>query len=166
MMWSAYNVGSSGYIEASDIVDVLMREHNVRIRLMPSGTSVGCPLSLRAQRLASFGVGVAGDAGVTDLKELRSNHVARVQASTSVKVEAIIELADRIRDDVEVMIADPDTRQQALHSHPCQRLTRPLAAHRPSAQDQGALWRHHARGQAVGRARISPAVSASAAPEV
>jgi len=56
-------------------------------------------------RPASFGIGVAGDAGVTDLEDLRGKRVARVQAnpSVNVKVEAIMALADLTWDDVEVV---------------------------------------------------------------
>ena len=141
MTWSAYDVGSSGYVEASAVADALMREHDVRIRIMPSGTSIGRLLPLRTERVqfgwlanevyfatealyefasqewgpqdlrvligrpASFGIGVAGDAGVTDLEDLRGKRVARVQAnpSVNVKVEAIMALADLTWDDVEVV---------------------------------------------------------------
>ncbi len=41
MLWSAYDVGSSGYTEASMIADALMKEYGVRIRIMPSGTAIG-----------------------------------------------------------------------------------------------------------------------------
>lgn len=51
MTWSAYDVGSSGYVEASAIADALMREHDVRIRIMPSGTSIGRLLPLRTGRV-------------------------------------------------------------------------------------------------------------------
>jgi uncharacterized protein len=51
MTWSSYDVGSSGYVEASAVADALMREHNVRIRIMPSGTSIGRLLPLRTGRV-------------------------------------------------------------------------------------------------------------------
>lgn len=51
MIWSAYDVGSSGYVEASAVADALMREHDVRIRIMPSGTSIGRLLPLRTGRV-------------------------------------------------------------------------------------------------------------------
>ena len=141
MTWSAYDVGSSGYVEASAVADALMREHDVRIRIMPSGTSIGRLLPLRTERVqfgwlanevffatealyefasqewgpqdlrvllgrpASFGIGVAGDVGVTDIEDLRGKRVARVQANPSVniKVEAIMALAGLTWDDVQVV---------------------------------------------------------------
>ncbi len=51
MTWSAYDVGSAGYVEASAVADALMREHDVRIRIMPSGTSIGRLLPLRTERV-------------------------------------------------------------------------------------------------------------------
>ena len=108
MTWSAYDVGSSGYVEASAVADALMREHDVAHPqscppARPSGvfclcarnasSSAGSPtrsisptealyefasqewgpqdLRVLIGRPASFGIGVAGDAGVTDLEDLR-----------------------------------------------------------------------------------------------
>lgn len=41
MIWTAYDVGSTGYNEASAVADALMKKHGTRIRLLPSGTSIG-----------------------------------------------------------------------------------------------------------------------------
>ncbi|QPC43103.1 TAXI family TRAP transporter solute-binding subunit [Kaustia mangrovi] len=51
MMWSAYDVGSSGYTEASAVADALIKEYGVRIRIMPSGTSIGRLLPLKTGRV-------------------------------------------------------------------------------------------------------------------
>lgn len=54
MIWSAYDVGSSGYTEASAIADGLIQKDGVRVRIMPSGTSIGRLLPLKTGR-ASYG---------------------------------------------------------------------------------------------------------------
>ena len=41
MLWSSYDVGASGYIQASSIADALMKKYGTKVRLLPSGTSVG-----------------------------------------------------------------------------------------------------------------------------
>ena len=41
MTWSAYDVGSAGYAEASAIADAFGREFGTRIRIQPSGSSIG-----------------------------------------------------------------------------------------------------------------------------
>lgn len=51
MMWSAYDVGSSGYTEASAVADAMMKKYGVRIRIMPSGTSIGRLLPLKTGRV-------------------------------------------------------------------------------------------------------------------
>lgn len=51
MMWSSYDVGSSGHSEASAIADALMKAHQTRIRIMPSGTSIGRLLPLKTGRV-------------------------------------------------------------------------------------------------------------------
>ncbi|MGP1254787.1 MAG: TAXI family TRAP transporter solute-binding subunit [Kiloniellales bacterium] len=51
MMWSAYDVGSSGYTEASAVADAMMKEYGTRIRIMPSGTSIGRLLPLKTGRV-------------------------------------------------------------------------------------------------------------------
>lgn len=54
MVWSVYDVGSTGYVEASAIADAMGRAYGTRIRLQPSGTSIGRVLPLRQGR-ASHG---------------------------------------------------------------------------------------------------------------
>jgi TRAP transporter TAXI family solute receptor len=54
MVWSVYDVGSTGYVEASAIADALGRAYGTRVRLQPSGTSIGRVLPLRQGR-ASHG---------------------------------------------------------------------------------------------------------------
>lgn len=41
MLWTCYDVGSSGYIQASAMADALSKTYGIRIRLLPSGTSIG-----------------------------------------------------------------------------------------------------------------------------
>lgn len=41
MIWSCYDVGASGYVQASAIADAFVKEYGVRVRLLPSGTSIG-----------------------------------------------------------------------------------------------------------------------------
>jgi len=49
MLWSCYDVGASGYVQASAVADALVKEYGVRVRLLPSGTSIGrlMPLTTR-----------------------------------------------------------------------------------------------------------------------
>ncbi len=142
MVWSSYDVGSSGYVEASAIADALSRAENTRIRIMPSGTAIGRMLPMRTGRVdygflanevwfatealydfaaqewgpqdlrvllgrpASFGMAVAGDAGIETLEDLRGQRVAYVQANPSVniKVEAMLALAGLTWDDVDRVV--------------------------------------------------------------
>lgn len=41
MVWSTYDVGSTGYVEASAIADALGKQYGARVRLQPSGSSIG-----------------------------------------------------------------------------------------------------------------------------
>lgn len=41
MIWSAYDLGSSGYAEASGIANALQKKFPTRIRIVPAGTSIG-----------------------------------------------------------------------------------------------------------------------------
>ncbi|MEZ5815790.1 MAG: TAXI family TRAP transporter solute-binding subunit [Hyphomicrobiaceae bacterium] len=54
MIWSVYDVGASGYVEASAVADALGKKYGARVRLQPSGTSIGRLLPLK-QRRASHG---------------------------------------------------------------------------------------------------------------
>ena len=38
MVWSAYDLGSSGYAEASGIANALQKKYPTRIRIVPAGT--------------------------------------------------------------------------------------------------------------------------------
>ncbi len=49
-VWSVYDVGSTGYVEASAIADAMGRAYGTRVRLQPSGTSIGRVLPLRQKR--------------------------------------------------------------------------------------------------------------------
>jgi TRAP transporter TAXI family solute receptor len=51
MLWSCYDVGSSGYVQASAIADALVKKHGVRVRLLPSGTSIGRLMPLTTRRV-------------------------------------------------------------------------------------------------------------------
>jgi len=54
MVWATYDVGSTGYVEASAIADALGRQYGTRVRLQPSGTSIGRILPVKQGR-APFG---------------------------------------------------------------------------------------------------------------
>lgn len=54
MVWSTYDVGSTGYVEASAIADAIGKAHGTRIRLQNSGTSIGRVLPV-VQRRAQYG---------------------------------------------------------------------------------------------------------------
>ena len=41
MTWSAYDIGSGGYIQAGAMANALSKQYNVKVRILPSGTSVG-----------------------------------------------------------------------------------------------------------------------------
>ncbi len=41
MVWTAYDLGSTGYAEASGIANAFQKEFNTRVRIIPSGTSIG-----------------------------------------------------------------------------------------------------------------------------
>ena len=41
MIWSCYDVGSSGYVQASAVANAFLKQYNKRVRLIPSGTSIG-----------------------------------------------------------------------------------------------------------------------------
>ncbi|MDA1099832.1 MAG: TAXI family TRAP transporter solute-binding subunit [Proteobacteria bacterium] len=41
MIWSAYDLGASGYAEASGIANALQKKYPTRIRIVPAGTSIG-----------------------------------------------------------------------------------------------------------------------------
>ncbi|WP_166262012.1 TAXI family TRAP transporter solute-binding subunit [Marinobacter salicampi] len=41
MTWSAYDVGSAGYAEASAIADAFGKAHGTRVRIQPSGSAIG-----------------------------------------------------------------------------------------------------------------------------
>ncbi len=53
-VWTAYDLGSSGYAEASGIADAIMKKQPMRVRIVPSGTSIGRLLPLRQGR-ANYG---------------------------------------------------------------------------------------------------------------
>src|SRR4051794_34580547 len=53
-VWTAYDLGSAGYVEASAIAEALQKHHQIRVRIMPSGTSIGRLLPLKQGR-ANYG---------------------------------------------------------------------------------------------------------------
>ena len=53
-VWTSYDLGSSGYAEASGIADAIMKKHPIRVRIVPSGTSIGRLLPLKQGR-ATYG---------------------------------------------------------------------------------------------------------------
>ena len=46
MVWSTYDVGSTGYVEASAVADAFGKKYGSRIRLQPAGTAIGRVLPL------------------------------------------------------------------------------------------------------------------------
>ncbi|MFN4090474.1 MAG: TAXI family TRAP transporter solute-binding subunit [Alphaproteobacteria bacterium] len=54
MVWTAYDLGSSGYAEASGIANALMTKHETRVRIVPSGTSIGRLLPITTNK-AGYG---------------------------------------------------------------------------------------------------------------
>jgi TRAP transporter TAXI family solute receptor len=51
MIWSAYDLGSSGYAEASGIANALQKKFETRIRIVPAGTSIGRLLPMTTGRV-------------------------------------------------------------------------------------------------------------------
>ena len=41
MVWSSYDLGSAGHTEATGMANALQNSYPVRIRIVPSGTSIG-----------------------------------------------------------------------------------------------------------------------------
>jgi len=41
MTWSSYDVGSAGYAEASAMADAMGKEYGTKVRIQPSGSSIG-----------------------------------------------------------------------------------------------------------------------------
>jgi len=54
MIWSCYDVGSSGYVQASAVANAFLKQYDKRVRLIPSGTSIGRIMPLVAGK-ASVG---------------------------------------------------------------------------------------------------------------
>lgn len=54
MVWTSYDLGSTGYVEASAMADALDKQFGTTVRITPSGTGVGRLLPLRNGR-ANFG---------------------------------------------------------------------------------------------------------------
>ncbi|RJX35709.1 MAG: TAXI family TRAP transporter solute-binding subunit [Desulfarculus sp.] len=52
MVWSCYDVGASGYMQASAIADAFVKKFGMKIRLLPSGTSIGRIMPLASGRVA------------------------------------------------------------------------------------------------------------------
>ncbi|WP_306152087.1 TAXI family TRAP transporter solute-binding subunit [Roseovarius sp. MMSF_3281] len=141
MLWATYDVGSSGYAEASAIADAFGKEYGTRVRIMPSGTSIGRLLPLKTGRVqygwlanelyfatealfdfsarewgpqdlrvvagrpSTFGMAVAGDAGIEALSDIAGKRVPRIKANPSIniKVEALLAFGGLTWDDVEVV---------------------------------------------------------------
>jgi len=57
MFWTAYDVGSSGYVQSAAVADGLMKKYGVKIRVIPSGTSIGrfLPLLTGSATYANMG---------------------------------------------------------------------------------------------------------------
>jgi TRAP transporter TAXI family solute receptor len=57
MFWVAYDVGSTGYVQSATIANGLMKKYGVKIRVIPSGTSIGrfMPLLTGAANYSNMG---------------------------------------------------------------------------------------------------------------
>jgi len=57
MFWTAYDVGSTGYVQTATIADGLMKKYGTKIRVIPSGTSIGrfMPLLTGSATYANMG---------------------------------------------------------------------------------------------------------------
>ena len=53
-VWTAYDLGSSGYVEASAIAEALMKTDPIKVRVVPAGTSIGRLLPIKQGR-ANYG---------------------------------------------------------------------------------------------------------------
>ena len=51
MIWSAYDLGSSGYTEASGMANGIQKKFKTRIRIVPAGTSIGRLLPMTTGRV-------------------------------------------------------------------------------------------------------------------
>lgn len=54
MVWTAYDLGSSGYAEAAGIANAFQKQFSARVRIIPSGTSIGRLLPLTTGK-ATYG---------------------------------------------------------------------------------------------------------------
>ncbi len=54
MVWTAYDLGASGYAEASGVANALMKRFDTQVRIIPSGTSIGRLLPITTDK-ASYG---------------------------------------------------------------------------------------------------------------
>lgn len=54
MVWTSYDVGAAGYVEASAMADALDKRFGTTVRITPSGTAIGRLLPLQTNR-ASYG---------------------------------------------------------------------------------------------------------------
>jgi hypothetical protein len=52
MVWSAYDLGSSGYAEASGIANALQKKYKTRVRIVPAGTSIGRLLPMATKKVS------------------------------------------------------------------------------------------------------------------
>lgn len=52
MIWSAYDLGSSGYTEASGMANGIQKKFKTRIRIVPAGTSIGRLLPMTTGRVS------------------------------------------------------------------------------------------------------------------
>jgi TRAP transporter TAXI family solute receptor len=50
MVWSCYDVGSSGYVQASAVANAFLKKYDIRVRLIPSGTSIGRMMPLISKK--------------------------------------------------------------------------------------------------------------------
>src|SRR4030042_4150284 len=57
MFWTAYDVGSTGYVQTATLADGLMKKYGAKIRVIPSGTSIGrfMPLLTGSATYANMG---------------------------------------------------------------------------------------------------------------
>ena len=113
MIWSTYDVGSTGYVEASAIADAFGKKFGSRVRLQPSGSAIGRVKPLTDGRVSHawlanelfFSVVATKVSGIKEPKDLKGKRfaIARANSSVNIKVEPILAFAGLTWDDVELV---------------------------------------------------------------
>ena len=54
MLWGSYDVGATAYIHASGMADALLKKYGIRVRILPSETSIGRTMLLRTGKVQAL----------------------------------------------------------------------------------------------------------------